>query len=183
MARCDPGLGVLDDRAVETHHVLALGHRRAPPGLTHVAQQLDAERAVVVGVADPPVDLGGLEHESPALAQGDDLVHQGGFGLGHRSWGLDSGSGHGANARSGALEAQQCSGGDPRHRQPLRRDRGTSPDSSAQGNRAGLGGPHQVRGGELELETSRPGTDPHPALPFDPLVHEDLESPLGHRQG
>jgi hypothetical protein len=77
-----PGARVLDDRRVERHDVVALLDHRLPPGVDHVVLQQDAVVAVVVGVGDAAVDLGGREDQAAALAERNDLVH-GGDGLGH----------------------------------------------------------------------------------------------------
>ena len=81
-----PGLGVLDDGRVQADHIGSLGDHGPPPSVLDPAQELDPQGAVVVGVAHAPVDLRGLVDEPPALAEGDDLVHQGGRLLGH-GWG------------------------------------------------------------------------------------------------
>ncbi len=66
-----PDLTGQDHRRVESHDVVALGHHRAPPLALDVVLQLDAERAVVPGSAQAPVDLAGREDESPSFAQVD----------------------------------------------------------------------------------------------------------------
>ncbi len=76
MARCLPDLRVHEDRGVEGHHVVALLQHRAPPLVLHVLLEQHAVVAVVVGRGQPSVDLGGLEDEAPALAEGDDLLHR-----------------------------------------------------------------------------------------------------------
>ena len=69
-----PGPRVHEDRGVERDHVVALLDHRAPPlGLDVVLQQ-HAVVAVVVGRAEPAVDLGGLEDEAAPLAERDDLL-------------------------------------------------------------------------------------------------------------
>ncbi len=45
-------------RGVETHDITTLLDHRGPPGLLDVAQQEHPQRAVVVGGAEPAVDLG-----------------------------------------------------------------------------------------------------------------------------
>ena len=76
VARCLPDPGVLDDRRVEGDDVVALLQHRPPPLAFDVVLEQDAVVAVVVGRADPAVDLRGGEDEAPALAEGDDLVHR-----------------------------------------------------------------------------------------------------------
>ena len=71
-----------EDGGVEADDVVAQLHHRAPPRVLDVAQQQHAEGPVVVGGAEAAVDLGRREHEAPALAEVDDLVHQRGV-VGH----------------------------------------------------------------------------------------------------
>ena len=63
-----------DHRGVQTDNVIAAPDNRLPPLAADVLLELNAQRAVVPRRAGPPVDLGGREHEPPALAQVDDLV-------------------------------------------------------------------------------------------------------------
>jgi hypothetical protein len=78
-----PHARVLEDRRVQRDDVVAVLEHRAPPLRLHVALQQHAVVAVVVRRPDPAIDLRGGEHEAPALAQGDDLVHGHDVG-GHR---------------------------------------------------------------------------------------------------
>ena len=71
------------DGGVEALDVVARVDHRVPPAVLDVLLELDAERAVVPHRAEAAVDLGGLEDEAAALAEGDQLVHQG--GIGHRA--------------------------------------------------------------------------------------------------
>ncbi len=64
------------DGGVEADHVVAALDHGLPPGVLHVAQQVDPQRAVVVGGAEAAVDLGRLEDEAAPLAQADHLLHQ-----------------------------------------------------------------------------------------------------------
>ncbi len=68
--------GRREDRRVEADHVVAQLHHRAPPGVFDVAQHEHPERPVVVGGAEPAVDLGRGEDEAPPLGQVDDPFHQ-----------------------------------------------------------------------------------------------------------
>ena len=77
VAARDPDLGVREHGRINADHVVAFAHHGAPPGVADVAFQLDAEGAVVVGVGETAVDLGGGEDEAPALGQGDDGVEVG----------------------------------------------------------------------------------------------------------
>ena len=69
-----PHLAGQDDRGVQAHDVVALGDHGAPPLALDVVLQLDAERAVVPGGPQAPVDLAGRVDEPPSLAQADDGV-------------------------------------------------------------------------------------------------------------
>ena len=71
-----PHARVLQDRRVDRHDVVALLQHRAPPLALDVVLQQHAVVAVVVGRADPAVDLRGGEHEAAPLAQRDDLLHR-----------------------------------------------------------------------------------------------------------
>ncbi len=83
VARGLPHRGRREDGGIEADDVVAELHHRPPPGVLDVAQQQHADRAVVVGRAEPAVDLGRREHEAPTLRQVDDLLHQiGGGGVG-----------------------------------------------------------------------------------------------------
>src|SRR5690606_10775075 len=64
------------DGGVEAHDVVAQLDHRAPTGVLDVAEQQHPDRTVVVGRAEPAVDLGGREDEAPATAEVDDLVEQ-----------------------------------------------------------------------------------------------------------
>ena len=82
MAAGFPDGPVHEDGTVQTDDVVPhLGHG-FPPMFLQVALQLGPEGAVVPGAVQAPVDLGGREDESPALAQRDDFFHA---GLGHKS--------------------------------------------------------------------------------------------------
>ena len=81
VAGCLPDLRVEDDRRVERDDVVALLHHRRQPALLDVVLQEHAVVAVVVGRAEPAVDLRRREHEAAPLAERDDLVH--GDGVGH----------------------------------------------------------------------------------------------------
>ena len=72
-----PDLRRAEDRGVDQHDVVALLHHRPDPGVLDVAQHQRAERAVVVGGAEPAVDLRRRVHEPAPLAEVDDLVQVG----------------------------------------------------------------------------------------------------------
>ena len=69
-----PHLWGQDHRGVQANDVVAFGHHRPPPLALDVVLQLDAERAVVPGGPQAPVDLAGRVDESPSLAQADNGV-------------------------------------------------------------------------------------------------------------
>ena len=71
-----PRLGVLDDRRVQRHDVVALLEHRPPPLALDVVLEQHAVVAVVVARAEPAVDLAAGEHEPAPLAERDDLVHR-----------------------------------------------------------------------------------------------------------
>ena len=76
-----PDLRVEDDRRVEREDVVALLHHRLQPGVLDVLLQEDAVVAVVVGGAEPAVDLRRREDEAAPASERDDLVH--GHGVAH----------------------------------------------------------------------------------------------------
>src|SRR5437667_2472079 len=67
---------VHDDRRVEADDVVATGDDLSPPGLLHVALELDAERAVVEARAETAVDLAARVDEPPPLAEVHHLLHR-----------------------------------------------------------------------------------------------------------
>ena len=73
-----PHAGMHDDRRVEPDHVVAAGHHGTPPGVLHVAFELDAEWAIVETRTEATVDLAPRKHESPAFTEIHDLFHRGG---------------------------------------------------------------------------------------------------------
>ena len=90
MARDLPDARVEDDRRVEREDVVALLHHRGePPGLDVVLEQ-DAVVAVVVGGAEPAVDLRGGKDEPAPPRERDDLVHR--DGVGAHAWTEASGA-------------------------------------------------------------------------------------------
>ena len=66
-----------EDRRVDQHDVVTLLDHRPDPGVAHVAQEQRTERAVVVGAAEPAVDLGRRKHEPAPLGEVDDLIELG----------------------------------------------------------------------------------------------------------
>ena len=75
VARGLPDLRAGQDGGVEADDVVAQLDHRPPPGVLDVAQHEHAERPVVVGGAEPAVDLRRGEHEAALLAQPHDVVH------------------------------------------------------------------------------------------------------------
>src|SRR5437667_2556922 len=67
---------VQDDRRGEAEDVVATGDDLSPPGLLHVALELDAERAVVEARAETAVDLAARVDEPPPLAEVHHLLHR-----------------------------------------------------------------------------------------------------------
>ena len=140
-------------------------HHGLPPGVLHVAQQVDPEGPVVVGGAEAAVDLRRLEDEAPPLAQADHLLHQVGpvarrvrdvLGFGHRGngtgWHRTARSDQGtcsAPARSRAVTALASSR--PRTVSTARPvARSTRPSRSGSSGRASAGTPAGVRSAEGE---------------------------------
>ena len=78
-----PDARVHEDGGIEPLDVVPGVHHGPPPAVLDVLLELDAERPVVPDRAESAVDLGGLEDEPPALAEGDQFVHQGRVGHGH----------------------------------------------------------------------------------------------------
>jgi hypothetical protein len=76
VTRCFPHLRRHQDGGVETDDVVAALDHGPPPRLFDVALEEDAEGPVVPGGPEAPVDLARREHETPALGQVDDGVHQ-----------------------------------------------------------------------------------------------------------
>ncbi len=87
---CLPDGGRRQDGGVEADDVVAQLDHRAPPRRFDVAQHQDAHGAVVVGRAEPAVDLGRREDEPPAPAQVHHLVEVVGH-AGERSGAPDRG--------------------------------------------------------------------------------------------
>ncbi len=75
VARRLPDLRAGQDGRVEPHHFVAELDHRPPPGVFDVAQHQHAQRAVVVGGAEPAVDLSRGEDEAARLAQPHDVIH------------------------------------------------------------------------------------------------------------
>ena len=75
MAAGHPGLGVHEDGGVLPHVVGVLLNELLPPRLFDVVLQLHAQRTVVPGVGQAPVNFGAGKDEAPIFAQGHDLVH------------------------------------------------------------------------------------------------------------
>ena len=69
-----PDAGVQKNRAVETEHILAAGHKLLPPEVLDVALQFHAIRTVVPSVGEAVVNFGAGENETAALAEGNDVL-------------------------------------------------------------------------------------------------------------
>jgi len=106
-----PGARVLEDRRVQRHDVVAVLDHRPPPLALDVVAQQHAVVAVVVGRAQPTVDLRGRKDEAATLAERHDLVHRdllvSGADVGRRC------AFHFAAHRTGAISAAKGSPGQP----------------------------------------------------------------------
>src|ERR1039458_4815230 len=69
-----PHLAGQDDRRVQPDDVLPAGGHRVPPLALDVVLHLHAQRAVVPGGAQAPVDIAGGEDEATALGEADNRV-------------------------------------------------------------------------------------------------------------
>ena len=76
VARGSPDGRRPEDGRIEADHVVTLLDHGAPPGVLDVAQHVDTERAVVVGGAEPAVELGRVEDEAAGPAEPYHLLHQ-----------------------------------------------------------------------------------------------------------
>ena len=104
VARGLPHLAGQDDAGIDADDVVAALDDGLPPLPLDVVLQLDAERPVVPGRAEPAVDLAGRVDEPPALAEADDGVHAvGGHGLSPSNW-------QSAGVRRQGYEAHGCPG-------------------------------------------------------------------------
>src|SRR5262249_35272890 len=70
-----PDLRVLEDRRVDRDDVVAVLQHRSPPLGFDVVLEQHAVVAVVIGRAEPAVDLRGREDEAAPFAERDDLLH------------------------------------------------------------------------------------------------------------
>ena len=70
-----PDLRARQDGRVQADYFGAELDHRTPPCVFNVACHQHTEGAVVVGRAEPSVNLGGREHETPCLAQTDQFFH------------------------------------------------------------------------------------------------------------
>ena len=75
----------LDAMLRDRDDVVTIAHHRVEPGRADVVLQEHAVVAVVVGRAEPAVDLGAREDEASPAAERDDLLHR--DGLGRHGWG------------------------------------------------------------------------------------------------
>ena len=72
-----PDLAGQDDGGVQAHHVFAAADHGLPPLALDVFLQLRTEGPVVPGRTGATIDFTGLENETPALGEGNDLVEHG----------------------------------------------------------------------------------------------------------
>ena len=72
-----PDLAGQDDGGIQADDVFAAADHGLPPLALDVFLQLGAEGPVVPGRTGATIDLTGLENESPALGEGNDLVEDG----------------------------------------------------------------------------------------------------------
>jgi hypothetical protein len=70
-----PDGGVHEDASIQAHHVFTVTGHGAPPGVTQIPLQFGTHRAVVPDATTAAVDLATLVDETPALAEGYDLLH------------------------------------------------------------------------------------------------------------
>jgi hypothetical protein len=71
-----PDPWVHEDRRIESFNIFAERHR-PPPLLFYIPQKFNAQRTVIPAAIQASVNLTGLEDKSPALAEGNDLLHYG----------------------------------------------------------------------------------------------------------
>lgn len=75
MAAGLPDFRMHDDRSFQAHDIIAeLGHG-APPGFFDIALEFSAQWTVIPESVQAAVNLRGLKNETPAFAQGDNLLH------------------------------------------------------------------------------------------------------------
>jgi hypothetical protein len=65
-----------EDGAVDADNVVARLHHVAPPGVLHVALELDADRAVVPATRQTAVDFARLKGEATPFGEVHHLVHR-----------------------------------------------------------------------------------------------------------
>jgi hypothetical protein len=78
-----------ENGSIESEDIIAFQYVFSPPQIFEVPFDLSAEGAVIPASVQPAVDFGGLEDESFAFAQGNNLFHAIGVGLvfiGHGFW-------------------------------------------------------------------------------------------------
>src|SRR5208283_1119101 len=76
MPRRLPGPRMLKNCRVQPQHVAAVLHHLAPPRFLDIALKLNAERAVVEGGSESPVNVARRKNNSTALAQVDQFFHR-----------------------------------------------------------------------------------------------------------
>ena len=75
LTRTLPRRGIVDDAAVQPHHILPSGDKVPPPRVLHILLQLGPQRPVVVEAGEAVVYFGRGEDDPPPLAQRHHLVH------------------------------------------------------------------------------------------------------------
>ena len=78
-----------ENGSIESEDIIAFQYVFSPPQIFQVPFDLSAEGAVIPASVQPAVDFGGLEDESFAFAEGNNLFHAIGVGLvfiGHGFW-------------------------------------------------------------------------------------------------
>jgi len=69
----------------EANDIIPAADHIIPPAIADILSKLSAEGTVIPKAVEAAVDLGGLENESPAFAQGNNLLHEfGGFSVSHK---------------------------------------------------------------------------------------------------
>ena len=75
MSGSNPGLGVHEDRAVNTYVIRALLNEFLPPCFLYIVFQLNTKVAVIPGVCETAIDLGTRINKSSGFCQCYDFFH------------------------------------------------------------------------------------------------------------
>lgn len=97
-----------ENGSIESEDIIAFQYVFSPPQIFEVPFDLSAEGAVIPASVQPAVDFGGLEDESFAFAQGNNLFHAISVGLvfiGHGFWARVLSRGPRGNRRNAAGES------------------------------------------------------------------------------